>query len=154
MVSANQTRVVSTADNGQTPNQNGSENRVLLSADYVNDTIDVKSEYNIHKYPGLTGFKDQKSNDWYVQLGVPLGAWTPYARYEKSVTDKSQSSDPSYYQRTATLGINRKINTNFNFRIEDAFNHGYALPVAAGETATGTGKVNWQLYAVSINFMF
>jgi hypothetical protein len=83
-----------------------------------------------------------------------MGAWTPYARYEKAVTDKNHVSDPSYYQRTGTLGVNRKINTNFNVRIEDAFNHGYALPVSAGETAIGTGKVNWQLYAVSVNFLF
>src|SRR5450631_3225147 len=43
MLSANQTRVVTTADNGQVPNQNGSENRVLFSIDYVAEKVDIKS---------------------------------------------------------------------------------------------------------------
>ena len=154
MLSFNQTRIASTSDNGQAPNQDGIENRTMLSLDYVTDKIDVKSEYNRHKYPGLSGFHDEKSHTWYVQVGLPEGAWTPYCRVESIVTDEDEASDPSRYQRGVTLGVNRKISDNFNLRIEDSFNHGYALPVSAGETLAGAGKVNWQLYAVSINFMF
>jgi hypothetical protein len=154
LVSANRTKLVTTADSGQIPDQQGEEDRYILSVDYVNDWLDLKSEYNSHKYPGLTGYQDEKSRAWYVQAGFPLGKWTPYTRYDSVVTDKNQSSDPSFFQRTVVIGINRKLSTNLNFRIEENFNHGYALPVAAGETLAGTGKVNWQLLAAQINFMF
>lgn len=154
LVSANQTRVETTADNGQIPNQQGEENRYILSADYTTDRIDLKSEYNFHKYPGLTGFADEKSSAWYVQAGFPLGRWTPYVRYDDVIIDKTRPSDPSYFQRTGVIGINRKITNSMNFRVEENFNHGYALPVAAGETLAGTGKVNWQLFAAQFNFMF
>ena len=154
LVSANQTLVVTTADNGQVPNQGGHENRIMLSVDYIHDALDLKAEYNYHKYPGLAGFDNEKSKGWYVQAGWESGKWKPYARFDAVVLDQDASSDPSYYQRSLVLGIGRRIASNLNFRIEDAFNHGYALPVAAGETAIGAGKTNWQLYSASINFMF
>jgi hypothetical protein len=154
MLSANQTRIASTADNGQIPNQNGDENRVLFSIDYVTEKLDIKSELNLHKYPGLAGFADQKSRAYYVQFGIPRGMWTPYMRYDSIVTDINYSSDPSFYQRSVVLGVNRKIHANLNLRIEDSLNHGYGLPAVAGETARGAGKVNWQLFAASVNFMF
>ncbi len=154
LLSANQTKIITTADNGQAPNQPGLENRWMLSADYVTDRLDLKAELNRHKYPGLSGFPDQNSYAWYVQAGFPIGKWTPYTRYDAVSTDMSQSSNPSYYQHTVVLGINRKLTPNLNLRVEDEFNHGYALPVAAGETMTGAGKSNWQLFAAQINFMF
>lgn len=163
MVSFNEDKVVTVGNGGQsagqtassqTANESGLELRWMLSADYVTDRLDLKAEYNHHKYPGLAGFPDEVSTAWYVQAGVPVGEWTPYARFDDAVTDTLQSSNPSYYQRTAVIGINRKITRNINFRIEDEFNHGYALPVASGETLAGAGRVNWQLYAAQINFMF
>jgi hypothetical protein len=154
LASFNENKTLSTADNGQTPNQAGLETRWMLSADYVTDAVDLKAEYNHHKYPGLSGFSDEVSSAWYVQAGLPVGDWTPYTRFDDAVTDRSQSSNPSYYQRTVVIGINRKITRNINFRIEDEFNHGYALPVASGETLAGAGRVNWQLYAAQINFLF
>jgi hypothetical protein len=146
--------VISTADNGQLPNEQATETRWMLSVDYVTEKLDLKSELNRHKYPGLSGFGDENSYAWYVQAGLPVGKWTPYVRYDDVVIDMSQSTNSSDFQRTAVIGINRRISSNLNFRIEDNFNHGYALPVAAGETPTGGGKVNWQLYAAQINFMF
>lgn len=154
LLSANENKVVSTADNGQIPNEQGEEIRWIASLDYVTDRIDVKFEFNHHKYPGQDGFADEVSHAWYLQVGVPIGNWTPYGRYDSVVTDANDSSDPSYYQRTFVIGINRKITRNINFRIEDNFNHGYALPVASGETLVDAGRVNWQLYQAQINFMF
>lgn len=154
IVSGNQTKVETTAGGGQVPNQQGVENRAIFSIDFVRDWVDLKAEYNMHKYPGLSGFSDEKSHAWYLQAAVPLNAWTPYLRYDSVVTNQDLSSDPSYYQRTVVVGINRRITRNINFRIEDGFNHGYAMPVAAGETLAGSGKVDWQLYAASVNFMF
>ena len=154
LASLNENKVITVAGNGQTPNLQATEMRWMLSLDYVTDRLDLKSEYNYHKYPGLTGFADQKSHAWYAQAGFPLGRWTPYLRFDSIVTDADMASDPSYFQRTAVLGINHRITQNLNFRIEDEFNHGYAMPVAAGETLAGAGRVNWQLYAAQINFMF
>jgi hypothetical protein len=154
LFSANENKVVSTADNGQIPNEADTEVRWIASVDYVTDRLDLKAEYNHHKYPGQDGFADEVSHAWYVQAGFPMGNWTPYARYDNVVTDQDLSSDPSYYQRTFVLGINRKITKNVNFRVEDNFNHGYALPVASGETAIDMGRVNWQLYQAQINFLF
>jgi hypothetical protein len=154
LVSGNRTKIASTADNGQIPNQQGEEDRLMLSVDYVREYLDLKAEYNYHLYPGLSGFKDLRSHAWYVQAGFPIGKWMPYGRYDSLVSDTDQSSDPSFYQRTFVIGVNRKLSTNLNFRIEDHFNHGYALPVAAGETQIDKGRTNWQLFVASINFMF
>jgi len=154
LLSANQTKVESTADNGQIPNEQGFENRWIASVDFVRDNLDVKAEFNHHKYPGQDGFPDEVSHAWYLQVGLPLGAWTPYTRYDSVITDQNQSSNPSYFQRTIVVGINRRLTQNMNFRVEDNFNHGYALPVSAGETEIGTGKLNWQLFAAQLNFMF
>jgi hypothetical protein len=154
MVSGNQTMVETSAVNGQVPNQRGMENRLILSLDYTNAQLDLKSEYNLHRFPGLSGRQDLKSRAWYVQAGYLFGAWTPYARYDSMMTDESASGDPSYYQRDFVVGLNRKLRTNLNVRAEEHFNHGYALPVAAGETQTGKGKPSWQLFVVSVNFLF
>ncbi len=154
LLSFNENKVVAVGGTGQGTGQNGEETRWMLSADYVVDALDLKAEFNHHKYPGLAGFADEVSTAWYVQAGFPVGAWTPYLRFDDAVTDKAMSSDPSYFQRAAVIGINRKITRNINFRLEDEFNHGYALPVASGETAAGFGRVNWQLYAAQINFLF
>jgi hypothetical protein len=154
MVSGNQTTVESTAANGQVPNQRGMENRLIFSLDYTSAQLDLKSEYNLHRFPGLDGLQDLKAHAWYVQAGYLFGAWTPYARYDSIVTNQAASGDPSYYERDFVVGLNRKLRTNLNVRAEEHFNHGYALPVAAGETQTGKGKPSWQLFVVSINFLF
>jgi hypothetical protein len=154
LLSANENKVVSMAVNGQIPNEQDTEVRWIASVDYVTDRVDLKAEYNHHKYPGQDGFADEISHAWYVQAGFPIGKWTPYTQYNSVVTDSDLSSNPSYFQNTLVLGINRKLTQNLNFRIEDDFNHGYALPVASGETLTNAGKVNWQLYQAQINFLF
>ena len=154
LLSANENKIISTSANGQIPNEQDTEMRWIASIDYVTDRLDLKSEFNYHKYPGQDGFPDQVSHAWYVQAGFPIGNWTPYTRYDSVITDENASSNPSYFQRTVVLGVNRKITRNLNFRIEDNFNHGYALPVASGETLVNAGKVNWQLYQAQINFMF
>jgi hypothetical protein len=154
LASVNQTKVITTPGGGQFGNEQGAENRAILSVDFARERVDVKAEFNYHKYPGLEGFADERSHAWYIQAALPMNAWTPYTRYDSVVTNADFAGDPSYYQRTVVIGINRRIATNLNFRIEDNFNHGYALPVAAGETLAGNGKVNWQLFGASINFMF
>jgi hypothetical protein len=155
LLSANTVLIETTAGNGQIPGQTGYENRDMASVDYVNDTLDVKAEIMNHRVPGLSGYADLTSRAWYVQVGyLGIDRWTPYVQYDNLVTDTSKSSDPSYYERDFVVGTNFKIRDNLNFRVEEHFNHGYALPVAAGETEVDAGKATWNLFAASVNFMF
>jgi hypothetical protein len=125
------------------------EDREILSASYVTDDYDLKAEYGNHKRLSIT------SRGGYLQGAYHLNdAWTPYVRYDYFTTDKSQDSDPSYYQKTAMVGVEYKISSNISARIEDHFNHGYALPVADGEVTAGAGKTNWNLFVAGINFVF
>jgi hypothetical protein len=130
------------------------EDRWIASTDFVRGDLDLKAEYNRHNFPGVDGFPGVNSAAWYVQAGYALGNWIPYVRYDALVTDKSQSLDPSYFQRTVVTGVNYRLNRNLNLRGEMHFNHGYALPVVAGETQPGMGVVDWRMLAVSVNFMF
>jgi hypothetical protein len=154
LLSGNQTLVATTSDNGQVPNQTGTENRWIASIDYAGEALDLKSEFNHHTIPGLDGFARLTSEAWYAQAAYRFGRWTPYVRYDSITTDTARAGDPSYYQRGRVIGLNRKLNENFNVRVEGQFNHGYALPVAAGETLVGSGKTDWQLFAASVNFQF
>lgn len=96
-----------------------------------------------------------RSKAYYLQTGYTLAEkWTPYARYDYAATDDRLNNDPSFYQKIWVAGVGYKIGNNFNLRLEDHINRGYALPVASGEVAAGTGRKNWNLFAASINFIF
>jgi hypothetical protein len=139
---------------GQTPGVAGNESLYILSADYTTEALDIKSEYAHHHFPALEATPGLTSRAWYLQAGYHLGAWTPYVRYDSVTADTAHSADPSYYQHTFMLGIDRLLAPNLHVRVEDHLNHGYALPVFAGDIAAGTGKVDWSLLAVQINYMF
>lgn len=127
----------------------GSRRVWILSADYKANNLDIKAEYAPMKFFGI------KSKTYYAQAGYTLAEkWTPFARYDYVTTDSTQSDDPSYYQKTATIGVGYKFSDNVGFRLEDHFNRGYALPVVTGETVAGAGKNNWNMLVASINFIF
>ena len=124
------------------------EPREIASVSYVNDSFDIKGEYAYHR-------KDVTRKLGYVQVGYHINdKWTPYMRYDYAILDKTQKSDPSYYQKTSMVGIGYKITPNMDVRIEDHFNHGYGLPVASEEVGAGTGKTNWNMFVAGVNFMF
>jgi hypothetical protein len=148
------TKIDATTASGQALGISGNESRYVLSVDYVTETLDIKSEYSHHRYPDMAGFPVVASRSWYLQAGYHYGAWTPYTRYDSVVTDTAYSSDPSFYQRDFVIGIDRLIANNLHLRGENHFNHGYAMPVVNGDIAAGTGKVDWSLLAVQINYMF
>jgi hypothetical protein len=148
------TRIQTTALNGQTAGIVGNEIRYVASIDYVTETLDIKSEFAHHRYPSLVGLPEVVSRAWYLQAGYHLGDWTPYARFDSEVNDAAFSSDPSFYQRDFVVGIDRLIMSNLHLRAENHFNHGYGMPVVNGDIAAGTGKVDWNLVAVQINYMF
>jgi hypothetical protein len=134
--------------------QIGKEYRMMYSVEYVSDRFDIKSEHNHHGTPTQSTNPGVSSNAWYVQGGYKIGPWTPYARFDYYIGDQTAPSDPSSYQKDWVFGVNYKINENVNARIEDHFIHGYGLPVAAQEMLPGSGKLNWNLIAAEINFMF
>jgi hypothetical protein len=144
MLSAYRTRVQLLADKSMS-----NEDRVIGGAEYVRDAWDVKAEYARHKFMGVN------SSAYYVQAGYEIvPKWTPYVRYDYVNTDDMQRSSPSYYQKTAVLGLGYKVNDKIALKIENHFNRGYALPVASGELAVGAGVKNWNLTVASANFAF
>jgi len=119
-----------------------------LSADFVRDNWDVKAEYAKKTFEADT-------QGYYVQVGYMVGEkWTPYARYDYIVMDKAKKSDPSYYQKSAVVGIDYKITGSVSVRLEEHLNHGYGLPVGSAEVLPGAGKTNWRMFAASLNFLF
>lgn len=151
MVSANETQIeLASAALGQI----GKEDRAMFSVDYVNGSLDIKSEYNYHLIPDMPGFHSVASNAWYVQTAYKLAEFTPYVRYDGFVADSRFSADPSYFQNEWTVGVNYKINSNVNVRAEDHIINGYGLPVASGETALNKGTTNWNMATASVNFIF
>ena len=125
------------------------EDRAMLSASYVTDNYDLKAEYAHHKRLDVT------SLGYYVQGAYSLNdSWKPYVRYDYFTTDKSQKSDPSFYQKTFMVGVEYKIGPGVSVRVEDHFNRGYAMPVASEEVSAGAGKTNWGLFVAGLNFAF
>jgi len=152
------------------------ELRRMYSMEYLVGNLDLKSEHNFHLVPGITA--DPANNvaaapglgttGWYVQAGYKMGALTPYVRYDNFVGDDSIPNDPTSYEKEWVLGLNYKINSNMNARIEDHFIHGYGLPVttqdmlpdlcSGGGTACPTvysaARESWNMMAAEINFKF
>ena len=125
------------------------EDRAMLSASYVTENYDLKAEYAHHK-----NF-DATSLGYYVQAAYDLNdSWKPYVRYDYFTTDKSQKSDPSFYQKTFMVGVEYKVGPGVSVRVEDHFNRGYALPAVEPDPFAGQPKTNWGLFVAGLNFAF
>lgn len=129
----------------------GTSRAWLLSGDYTNNNWDLKAEYASVNH----GLEGTKAKSYYTQAGYTfMEKWTPYVRFDYITTDKTQRSDPSFYQKTITLGVGYKLNNSVSLRLENHWNRGYALPVAAAEVAAGIGKPDWNMLAASVQFIF
>ena len=145
-----------------TMGQAGKEYHTMLSADYVSDKFDIKSEFAGHNIPALDGFTGVNSNAWYVQGGYKMDKWMPYVRYDIYHADQRYTSDPAYYQKDWVLGVNYKVNDNVSVRVEDHVIHGFGLAATNGEIPTDSlvtptvwyGKTDWNLMAAEVNFLF
>lgn len=121
----------------------------MLSIEYVNNLVDFKGEWAEKASFGMT------MNAGYLQAGYHFdNQLTPYIRQDYLVTDLSRQDSPAYFQRALVLGLGYKVNSNLGLRLEGHDNYGYALPVASGEAAAGTGKAEWQMLAASVNVIF
>jgi len=137
--------------NDATPPQKSAINAWVLSADYNNNDWDIKAEYAKKK----DGLEDKRAKAYYVQTGYTLAdKWTPFVRYDYITTDISQDTDPSYFQKSTSVGVTYKVNSNIGMRLENHWNKGYALPVAATDVTAGEGKTNWRMFGASVNFIF
>jgi len=155
MVSAARVR-----DQTQSTHALTNEDRLMLSAEYVTERLDIKSEFGSHSNGsavvdsngtplGVRGYA------YYAQFGYKVNSkWEPYLRYDYATSDVNRDDDPSYYQETAVVGIGYQFTQNLIVRLEDHINHGYALPVASGEVAPGTGKLEWNLTVAGLTFEF
>jgi hypothetical protein len=125
------------------------ETRWIASVDYLQGLWDLKSEYGAHHLLGVA------SDAYYVQIGRKFAArWTAFARYDYVTTDESRRSSDSYSQKIVVAGLSFMVRNNVSIRLEDQFNHGYALPVASGEVAPGAGRTNWSLLIAGVHFIF
>lgn len=125
----------------------------LVSAEYRTGDWEVRAEGGSIDRK-LAGVSD-KTRVWYLQTGYDINErWQAFVRYDDLRAPGFDASDASTYQRTVAVGGTWRINSNISFRLEQHFNKGYAAPVLSGETAAGTGKTDWQLFAASVNFIF
>jgi predicted porin len=125
------------------------ETRWIGSVDYVHAEWDLKAEYGTHSLNGVD------SCAYYLQGGRTFGErWTPFVRYDFVTTNKSQQSNPAYFQRTVVAGMNYKLLSNISVRVEAQRNQGFALPVASGQQDVATAKRDWTMFIVGAHFVF
>lgn len=121
----------------------------VFSADYAAKNFDIKVE------SGTRDFFGRRANTYYLQAGYTLAEkWTPFIRYDYITTDKRLRNDPAFYQKTASVGVTYKTGSGVGLRVENHFNRGYALPVAAGNVEPGAGTARWNMLAASVFFVF
>ena len=157
MLSGNQTQFESTVGQptaGLTLGAINLENRVMMSLEYDGDALLLQAESNYHHISGFSGFSGVDSSAWYVQAGYSIDNWKPFVRYDFLNTDSRYSNDPNYYQKSSVIGVNYKLDTNLNLRVQQSFNVGYAMPIASQYTPLNGGSLNWNEVAVAVNFMF
>ncbi|MDD5434432.1 MAG: hypothetical protein PH343_03285, partial [Nitrospira sp.] len=133
--------------------ESGTEKNYVGSVNYVKHDVDLKAEYY---YQNGTRPTVTKESSYYVQAGYTLfDTLTPFVRYDYISFDDSKKSDPSYYQKDIAVGIGYKINSYIAFKAENHSMNGFAIPVAATEGFDATtAKKNWNLSALSMNFIF
>ena len=134
----------------------------LASLDYRKNDIDFKTEYAYAKddFPGQLNMPEvNEGHSYYAQIGYTFSEkLTPYFRYDYllySFSQKGEATLPGYEQKTRVLGFNYRLNNNVSMRVENQWNQGYAQPATAqGSTFTTSPKLDWNLFAMGINFIF
>jgi hypothetical protein len=69
--------------------------------------------------------------------------------------DKTNTSDPSLYQKDKVVGLGYRINENVNVRIEYLDINGWGLTENGSLLLTGSeNKKDWNQFAAGLNFIF
>ena len=139
------------------PNATTSTRRLSsASIDYRNYNFDIKMEYaTATDFPGTANENTGKS--YYGQIGYTIAdKFTPYVRYDYLLYNNNQVDNPSAYQQAKVFGITYRINNNVSMRMENHWNHGYAIPANTQGIAfdSAAAKLDWNLFAMGVNFIF
>ncbi|HQS58159.1 MAG: hypothetical protein B7Y56_04340 [Gallionellales bacterium 35-53-114] len=126
------------------------------SVDYRSTSLDIKLEYAIaSQFVGTP--LEQNGTSYYAQAGYTFAEkFTPYARYDYVLYNNDLPEDPRYYQKGRVLGLTYKLNHSVSMRMEKHWNTGYAIPSYAqgSNFSTANAKVDWDIFAVGVNFIF
>ncbi len=132
------------------------------SIDYRGSNLDIKMEYAIaSQFEGTS--LEQRGTSYYAQMGYTFAdKYTPYVRYDSISYNNEQPDEPMYYQKVKVLGLSYKLNNNVSLRMENHWNTGYAIPTYAqggpisngGKFDPSTAKLDWNIFAMGINFVF
>ena len=145
---------------GKPTGVHGSEKNYMASVDYVNNSLDLKSEFF---YENGARPLTPTAYSYYLQAGYTFSdKLTPFARYDYIVTDTYHKGDPAFYQKDVVVGAGYKINSYISFKIENHFMNGYAVPTALGHGDLNVDflaenpnvKKRWGMTAASVNFIF
>ena len=140
---------------------NGQGTRRLSSAsmDYRGSNLDIKMEYAIASQFENTAL-EQRGTSYYGQIGYTFAdKYTPYIRYDSISYNNDFPDDPLYYQKDKVFGISYKLNNNVSLRMENHWINGYAIPAYAQSQTqnpfvTSTAKLDWNIFAMGLNFIF
>lgn len=125
-----------------------------VSMDYRKDSVDIKIEYAIASQFQNTA-TENNGKAYYGQAGYTFAdKITPFIRYDYLLYDNNQADNPLAYQLDKVLGFTYRLNNNVSMRMENHWNHGYAVPAQAAGFSTVTPKLDWNLFAMGINFIF
>lgn len=137
----------------------GSRKLSVASLDYRNYDFDIKLEYvNLAQFQNSPNEVNGKA--YYGQIGYTFAEkFTPYARYDYALYDKTQEDNPIAYQLAKVLGITYRLNNNISLRMENHWNHGYAIPLnsqgySSFIAAVPTPVLDWNVFAMGANFIF
>jgi len=126
------------------------------SIDYRNYNFDIKMEYAIAtQFPNSPA--EVKGKAYYGQIGYTIAEkFTPYVRYDYLLYNNDQADNPMYYQKAKVLGFTYRLNNNVSMRMENHWNSGYAIPanMQGASFSTVTPKLDWNVFAMGINFIF
>lgn len=126
------------------------------SIDYRNYNFDIKIEYAVASQFQNTP-SEVSGKAYYGQAGYTFAdKVTPYVRYDYLLYDNNQVDNPLYYQQAKVFGFTYKLNNNVSMRMENQWNHGYAIPanVQGASFNSAAAKLDWNLFAMGINFLF
>lgn len=131
------------------------EKLIVGSADYENHGLDLKAEIAEKMMGETADMAKMNVLSYYVQGGYLIAdRWTPYARYDVLYGDTHKKSDPSFYQKDATVGLSYLINSFLKVKAEEHFIRGYNVPVQSGEVAAGAGAKDWMMFVAGVDFVF
>lgn len=106
-------------------------------------------------FPGTANENTGKS--YYGQIGYTFAEKiTPFVRYDYLIYNIQQDTIPGAFQETKVVGFSYRLNHNVSMRMENHWNHGYAIPAnTQGANFNSTAaKLDWNLFAMGLNFIF